>query len=256
MSARPRRVDPRDLGPWLEGDDVAGVYDAWCDSLTTLDTDGAVALLRELAGDGPVLELGIGTGRLALPLAHAGLEVQGIDASREMVEQLRAKPGGDSIRVTIGDLTEVDVEGRFRLVFIAFNTFFGLRSIDEQRRCFSRVAEHLTGDGFFVIEAEVPDLSGFSQGNTSHEQIDFDALTVIEKATHIPTDRRVDYEHVLLREDGPRVMQFSICYAHAAELDEMAVAAGLRTHAHWGGWRREPPRDPACPEVSVYAAGP
>src|SRR5581483_10142203 len=147
-----QRGDPRELGPWLDGHDVADVYDAWCASLETLDTEGAVAALAELAGDGPVLELAIGTGRLALPLAARGLEVQGIDASADMVAKLHEKPGGDEILVTIGDLVDVAVSGSFSLVFIVFNTFFGLRSADDQARCFRNVRAHLTEGGLFVIE--------------------------------------------------------------------------------------------------------
>jgi SAM-dependent methyltransferase len=252
MSRRPRRVDPRDLGPWLEGDDIPSVYDTWCESLTTLDTEGAVATLLDLAGEGPVLELGIGTGRLALPLADTGLEVAGIDASQEMVEQLRAKPGGERIAVSIGDMADVDVEGRFSLVFVAFNTFFGLRTREDQRRCFANVAEHLADHGVFVIEAEVPDLGSFDERDSSREQIDLDEVTVVETATHVPDEHRVDYQHIVLREGEPSVITFSICYAFANELDEMAAHAGLQPRTHWGGWRREPPRDPQLPAVSVY----
>jgi SAM-dependent methyltransferase len=252
MSRRPRRVDPRDLGPWLDGDDIPSVYDAWCDSLTTLDTEGAVGTLLELAGDGPVLELAIGTGRLALPLAHAGLEVVGIDASQEMVAQLRRKPGGADIPVTIGDMTDVGVDGEFQLVFVAFNAFFGLPSRDAQRRCLAGVAAHLAPGGVFVIEAEVPDLTPFETSHKSRERIDFEELTVIEAATHVPEAQRVDYEHIMLREGPPSVVSFSICYAYADELDQMAATAGLRPRAHWGGWRREPPYDPRRPAVSLY----
>src|SRR5262249_10572699 len=114
------------------------------------DTERAVAMLAELAGAGPVLELGIGTGRLALPLAAKGLTVHGIDASEAMVKKLREKQGGDErIPVAIGDFADVAVDGRFPLIFVAFNTCFGLTSQEDQVRCFARVAEHLTPDGIF-----------------------------------------------------------------------------------------------------------
>jgi SAM-dependent methyltransferase len=246
-------ADLRQLGPWLDGDNIANVYDSWCESLVSLDTEGAVAALARLAGDGPVLELAIGTGRLALPLADRGLEVHGIDASEEMVAQLRGKPGGDRIPVTIGDLVDVDVEGRFRLIFVAFNTFFGLRSEEDQARCFARVAAHLTEDGVFVIEASVPDLSRFDAGEqTSTRRVDFEDMTVVEVAKHDPTTQTIESEHILMRAGEISVVPFSIRYAYASELDQMAFRAGLGLREHWGGWRRETLADDSRPSVSIY----
>ncbi len=136
-----RSTDTSHLGPWIEGDDLVEVYDAWT-SQANIDTQGAVDALAELACDGPVLELAIGTGRIALPLLERGLEVDGIDASEEMVAKLRSKPGGDRIAVTIGDLADVGVTAgrRYRLIFVVFNTLFGLRSRGEQARTFLNVA--------------------------------------------------------------------------------------------------------------------
>src|SRR6266540_871990 len=131
-----------DYGPETYGDRNADVYDTL---YSGLDTDGAVETLAELAGSGPVLELAIGTGRLALPLAERGLEVHGIDASEAMVAKLREKPGGDAIPVTMGDFADVGVEGEYSLVFIGFNTFFALPSQEAQLRCFENVAAHLDG---------------------------------------------------------------------------------------------------------------
>src|SRR6266850_3696421 len=137
-----RSYDERvDYGPETYGDRVADVYDEWYKLPHDLETEAA--FLAELAAGGRVLELGIGTGRIALPLAARGLEVHGIDTSAEMVKQLRAKPGGDAIRVTIGDMADVAVEGTFALVFVTFNTFFMLTSQEDQVRCFRNVAAHL-----------------------------------------------------------------------------------------------------------------
>jgi SAM-dependent methyltransferase len=134
------------------GDRIADVYDALYEE--RWDTGGAVDLLASLAGPGPVLELGIGTGRLALPLAARGVDVRGIDASERMVAKLREKPGGDKIPVLIGDFAEVGVDGSFSLVFVAFNTFFGLPSQEDQVRCFRNVAKRLADDGgTFVIRS-------------------------------------------------------------------------------------------------------
>ena len=147
--------------PPTYGDRIADVYDEW---YAELDPASAVELLAELAGDGRVLELAIGSGRIALPLAARGVEVHGIDASERMVERLRAKPGGEAIPVTMGDFADVPVEGTFRVVFVAFNTFFALPDQEAQIRCFERVAAHLDGEGVFVLEAFVPDLARYDRG--------------------------------------------------------------------------------------------
>src|SRR5436190_5178658 len=122
------------------GDRVAALYDAWYPPLS--DDDPAVQTLRALAGDGPVLELGIGTGRLALPLSRQGVEVHGIDASQEMIGKLRAKPGGERLQISLGDFGLVPADGRYSLVFVAFDTFFALLTQEEQVGCFTAVAEH------------------------------------------------------------------------------------------------------------------
>src|SRR5207248_188158 len=134
------------------GEDAAENYD---DLSQRADTLATVAFLEQLAGGGPALELAIGTGRVALPLAARGLRVDGIDLSPAMLAQLRAKPGGDQIAVTLGDFADVPVPGSYRLVFVVFNTLFNLLTQDDQVRCFQNVAAHLTDDGSFVVEAFV-----------------------------------------------------------------------------------------------------
>jgi SAM-dependent methyltransferase len=245
-------ADAREVVPWIDGDDVAEVYDAWCESLDSLDTEGTVEALAELAGDGPILELAIGTGRVALPLARRGLAVQGIDGSSAMVAKLREKPGGDQIPVTLGDLTDVAVAGRFALIFILFNTFFGLPSRDHQLRCLAHVAEHLTPDGLFLMETSVPDLSRFESGRKSIERIDYDEVTLIDASTHDPAAQRIDTEHVLIREGGTHVHRYSVQYASASELDAMAKGAGMRLRERRGGWRGEPFAGDGHTCVSVY----
>src|SRR5436309_11087374 len=143
-----------DWRPETYGERSAHVYDERVAKLP-LDTEGAVETLAELAGDGPVLELAVGTGRLAIPLAERGLEVHGIDASEAMVAKLREKPGGDRVQVTMGDFADVGVDVLYRLIFVGFNTFFALESQDEQVRCFENVARRLTDDGVFSIDAFV-----------------------------------------------------------------------------------------------------
>jgi SAM-dependent methyltransferase len=152
-------------GPSTYGDRWADIYDDWTQQrLGAAVTQAAIDGLAELADGGRVLELAIGTGRIALGLVERGLEVHGLDASEEMVARLRAKPGGEDLPVTIGDFADVGVDGRFDVVFVAFNTFFALTTQDDQIRCFENVARHLTDDGVFAIEAFVPDPARFDRG--------------------------------------------------------------------------------------------
>src|SRR5688572_4792665 len=134
------------------GEEVAAGYD----DEPRGDEISAVAFLEQLAGSGPALELAIGTGRIALPLAARGIRVDGVDISPAMVDQLRAQSGGDQLSVTIGDFADVPVTGAYRLIFVVWNTFFNLLTQEDQVRCFENVAAHLTDDGSFVVEAFVP----------------------------------------------------------------------------------------------------
>jgi SAM-dependent methyltransferase len=233
------------------GDRIADVYD---DLFHPSDTDGAVTCLAELARSGPALELAIGTGRIALPLAHRGVVVSGIDASPAMVAKLRAKPEGDRIPVTIGDFADVDVDGRFALVFVVYNTFFALLDQTTQQHCFERVAAHLAPGGRFVIEAFVPDTSRFER----HQQLEVRHVGVegalLSLSRHHPAAQRVDTLLVRLGGDGTRTWPVHIRYSYPSELDLMAEHAGLRLEHRWGGWQREPYTDDSVKHVSVYAA--
>src|SRR5215218_4407795 len=143
----------------LFGEAVAASYDEdSADMFQPSVLDPTVEFLAELAGDGAALELGIGTGRIALPLARRGIPVHGIDLSEAMVARLRAKPGAEQINVTIGDFATTTVEGRFSLAYLVFNTIENLTSQDEQVACFQNVADHLEPGGCFVIEVEIPHL--------------------------------------------------------------------------------------------------
>ncbi len=224
--------------PETYGDRIADVYDAMTAALP--DPADCVDRLAELAGPEPALELGVGTGRIALPLAAKGVEVHGIDASAAMVERLRAKPGGDAVAVTLGDFTDVPVEGRYPLVYVVFNTFFALLSQDDQVRCFAAVADHLAPGGGFVLELFVPDPTLHAGGQsvrTRHLGLD---LVRLDTALHDPVAQRVDFQNVLLGGDGIRLLPGSVRYAWPSELDLMARLAGLRLRERWGGWRREP----------------
>ena len=158
----------------------------------------SVEVLANLAAGGTVLELAIGTGRVALPLAARGLSVHGIDASEAMVAKLREKPGGDAIRVTIGDFADVDVDGAFDLVFLVFNTIFNLTSQDDQVRCFHNVAQHLTAGGVFVVETLVPDIAGFVDGQAVRaEHLTIDSA-VLYASLHDPVTQSVQSQHIVI----------------------------------------------------------
>jgi SAM-dependent methyltransferase len=232
------------------GDRIADVYDEVIP--VTLDADMAVATLAELAGAGPVLELGIGTGRLALPLAARGIEVRGIDASDAMVAKLRAKPGGDAIDVTIGDFADVAVEGTFPLVFIAFNTLFALLSQDAQLRCFANVAPRLAEGGVFAVEAFIPDLTLYNRGQRLFVMDIGTASLRVDAGRIEPSVQQVEAMQVVLSEDRVRLYPVRLRYAWPAELDLMARLAGLRLLHRWGDWDRRPFDDSSTRHVSVY----
>jgi SAM-dependent methyltransferase len=236
--------------PETYGDRIAGVYDAMMVDLP--DPGDCVDRLAELAGPGPALELGIGTGRVALPLAARGVQVHGIDASPAMVERLRAKPGGDAVPVSFGDFADVPVEGSYRLVYVVFNTFFALLTQDDQLRCFAGVGRRLAPGGAFVLQGFVPDPTlhpGGQSVRTTHLGVDQARLDL---ARHDPVAQRVDFQHVVLTDGGVRLYPGAIRYAWPSELDLMARLAGLRLRERWGGWRREPFGAGSALHVSVY----
>ena len=233
------------------GDRIAGVYDELYGTL--FDVDATVSLLAELGGGGPALELAIGTGRIALPLADRGVDVTGIDASEAMVAELRAKPRGEDIPVVMGDFADVDVEGRFKLVFVVFNSLFNLATQDEQVRCFTNVTKHLSEGGVFVVEAFVPDVTRYTRHQTTGvDRLDSESVH-LEASRHDPVNQTVDSQHIHLRRGEPVEMYpVSIRYAYPSELDLMASLAGLRLRARWGGWHKEPFTSESKFHVSVY----
>lgn len=236
--------------PESYGEQVADLYDEWYADLP--ETEECVERLVELAGPGPVLELGVGTGRLALPLAERGLEVHGIDNSPAMLEELAAKPGGDRVQVTVGDFAEVGVEGRFPLVFVAANTLFLLPTQEQQVRCFQTVAEHLSDGGVFVVDVFVPDLSLYDHDQSVRLQrlsVDGVVLTV---AQHDLVAQQIQAQQILLGADRVRLVPSVLRYAWPAELDLMARLAGMRLRERWGGWRREPFTAASRAHVSLY----
>lgn len=213
----------------LYGERAAPVYD---DDTPPCD-DRMVEALATLAGRGRVLELGIGTGRVALPLVQRGVNLEGIDISTAMVERLRAKPGGAEIPVTIGSFTDVPVDGRFDLIYLVYNTLYMLRTRDEQLRCVQRVGEHLRPGGSFVVE-------GFLLPEPTDDAED-----------DCPCER-ITLEYLGKGLAGVRKYPLELRVASPAELDRMARKAGLRLSARWGGWDGEPFDDRARSHISIY----
>jgi SAM-dependent methyltransferase len=220
-------------------------------------TAGALAGLhaRAAARDGRagrVLELGVGTGRLALPLAARGLEVWGVDDSPAMLERLRAKPGGDAVRLVAGDFADVGglVEGRFSLVFVAYNTLFELPTQDAQVRCVAGVAQVLTPGGLFAVEALAPDVTRLDQ-TVAATALDPGRL-VLQATRHDPATQVVTGHDVTVTAAGVELSPWTIRYATAAEIDLMARLAGLRLLDRWGSWHGEPFAAASPVHVSVY----
>lgn len=242
-------------GPTTYGGRIAEIYDELYGRQFEAPTAAAVEFLVHLAGSGPVLELGIGTGRVALPPAARGIPVYGIEASPAMVARLRARSGGDRIPVTIGDFADVGADGQFGLILVVFNTFFGLLTQEDQVRRFQNVARRLTTDGRFVIEAFVPDPGRFDRGQrVAAEAIESDRVW-LHTARHDPVNQQVWGIRVLISEAGAKLYPVKLRYAWPAELDLMARLAGLRLRERWGGWRREPFTGRSDFHVSVYARG-
>jgi len=230
---------------------VAATYDEDAgDRFDAASVEPVVELLVGLAGDGRALELGIGTGRIALPLAARGVPVHGIELSGAMVRRLRAKPGGDAIGVTIGDFASAGADGTFRVAYLVFNTIMNLTTQDAQVACFRNVAAHLEPAGTFVIEVMVPRLRWLPPGQTVHPfhvgdtTFGFDEYDL---ATQGLVSHHVDVS-------GGRGARHSIPFRYVwpAELDLMARLAGMRLRDRWAGWDREPFTGNSLQHVSVW----
>ena len=241
----------------MQGDDgyfderVATRYDeSAAEMFDSAIVDPVIDFLVELAGSGRALELGIGTGRIALPLAQRGVPVHGIELSKAMVARLRAKPGGEDIGVTIGDFATTTVDGTFAVAYLVFNTIMNLTTQAAQVACFRKVAAQLEPGGCFVIEVGVPGLQRLPPGETI-------------QAFHVSETRWGLDEYDVARQgltshhfeivDG-RLERFSapFRYAWPSELDLMAELAGMRLSERWSGWKREPFTSDSRRHVSVW----
>ena len=233
-----------ELPDWFAGP-VAERYDAALGERGDPAVVGAtVDFLAELAGAGPALELGIGTGRIALPLAARGVRVHGIDLSPDMVAQLRAKPGGDELPVTIGDFSTTKVDGRFSLVYIVFNTINNLTSHEAQAACFANAAAHLEPGGCFVVEVGVPPSEPLSVFDLSDTHVGVDEYE--------PATQRLVSHHFSLVDGRWERLSMPFRAVWSGELDLMAQLAGMRLRERWAGWQREPFTDESTKHVSVW----
>jgi SAM-dependent methyltransferase len=233
------------------GEPVAIMYDdTSADMFDPAVIGPTVDFLADLAGTGRALELGIGTGRIALPLAARGVEVHGIDLSRAMIDRLRAKPGGEGIEVTIGDFATAKADGTFSLAYLVFNTIENLTSQAAQVACFRNVAAHLEPGGCFVIEVAVPDLQRMPPGeryvvfDASETHWGIDEYDVANQGLISHHFQLVDGRFE--RSSGP------FRYVWPAELDLMAELAGMRLRERWSGWKREPFTSESRQHVSVW----
>jgi SAM-dependent methyltransferase len=214
-----------------------------------------INMLKELAGEGPALELGIGTGRIALPLQEKGVLVHGIDSSKAMLAKLNAKPGGDGIPVTMGSFAGIAAIETYSLVYVVFNTFFALLTQRDQVACFRNVARSLAPGGAFLIEAFVPDLARFSGGQTIRTNALSETEVRFDVSTHDSLNQHVMSQHVVMTEKGVRFYPVKLRYAWPSELDLMAELAGLKLKDRWGGWSKEAFTTSSTMHVSIYEPG-
>jgi SAM-dependent methyltransferase len=238
-----------DFDPETFGTLNADEYDALHDPGTTADS---VALIAELAGQGRLLELAIGTGRMALPLKARGFDISGIEGSPAMVDKLRAMPGGMDIPVVIGDMADAAIDGPFDFAFLVFNTLFNLTSQADQVRCFRNVADRLAPGGAFLIETFVPDFSAYHDNQSLRTmKVGFKSLW-FEAKLHDPTRQVIEYQRVRITEKGTKLVPLVMRYAWPQEMDLMAELGGLMLAHRWGGWEREPFTADSEMHVSLY----
>jgi SAM-dependent methyltransferase len=232
------------------GPDVAAHYD----DHPRGDEDAAAAFLSELAQERRALEFAIGTGRIALALASRDVRVDGIELSPHMVERLRAKPGGDQISITIGDMSVATTGHQYGLVYLVFNTIFNLLTVDDQIRCFENAARHLTADGRFVVETALPH-AWIAPGASDYvhaEHVDTNAV-VLDVARYDPVTQLLMENHIRLTENGITMQPIVCRLITPGEMDLMARIAGLRLVDRFANWQRSTFDVHSNAHVSVYA---
>ena len=222
------------------GEAMADVYDEWFADVSDVaaTVTRIVCWLRD-GPTGPVLELGVGTGRLALALADAGIEVQGVDASPAMLARLRAKPGGAAVPVTLADMAGLDPPGPFALVLVAYNTLFNLTTAAAQQRCITNAAARLMRGGRLVIEAFVPEPAAAASEAVTIRSAD-PTRVVVSVSRHHPSTQTADGEYVEVSAANVIRRPWQILYATTDQLDAMATRAGLTKEGRWADWSDAP----------------
>ena len=242
------------------GDAFADVYDEWYTGLE--DTDDAIDTITELAraaaGDGRtprLLELAVGTGRLAVPLAERGLDVHGVDTSDAMLARLRDRDRAGHVSLALGDMVDDMPDGPFDAVVIAYNSLFSLEDATRQHACFAAVAARLAPAGVFVVEAFVPE-DPPRAGSVVAVRSMSNSEVVLSISEHDPVEQRA-HGHLVQFADGERVRlrPWAIRYARPDELDAMAAGAGLHLVARWEGFARHPFGEASPRHVTVYTPG-
>jgi SAM-dependent methyltransferase len=238
-----------DFDPAAYGRHIAGDYD---DTSGLLDPTAEIELLSELSGGLPILEFGIGTGRLAIPLAQRGHRVVGFEGAPEMAAILRSKAGGEEIPVIVGDFSQIAVEERFGLVALVMNTIYALPDQESQVRCFENAARHLRSGGVFVVDAWIPDPGAFRDGRAIRLVALTDGAATVELAEIHPAAQRMNTNKVFLRDGELKIFPANHRYAWPAELDLMARLAGMRLKHRWQDWVKTPFGDVSRSHVSVW----
>lgn len=239
-------------------DSYATFYDSWHDRWPENSKAHCVETLERIAGGTDVLELAIGTGRIALPLSAKGVSVSGVDNSIGMLDRLREKPGAERLSVVCGDFADVPLQGPFGLIYVVMS-FGYLLSADEQLRCFENVGSKLTRDGAFVIQTAVPGPSIFNGAGSLDDVFDVpsadggetDSVMLLCSKTDVAR-QLIDQRVIVLGEAVPRIYTHRRRYVWPSELDLMARVAGLKLHARWGGWNQEPFNSKSRTQISVY----
>jgi SAM-dependent methyltransferase len=244
------RLDVPDPGEY--GERWAAIYDSYPAHPSAEDAEPAADFLFALANGGRALEFGIGTGRIALPLAARGLEVWGIEASRAMLDRLAEKPGGDGIRAVLGDITRDRAAGSYRLVYAAFNTVLMVPTQAGQVQCFRNAAAHLEADGFFVVEAFVPDFAKLAAGDAVQVRHIDDEGAWLLSTHHDALLQVIASETIRVGSNGTERYPITLRYAWPPELDLMAELAGLRLVERTANWSRAPFTEASRNQVSVY----
>ncbi|MEO1322411.1 MAG: class I SAM-dependent methyltransferase [Pseudomonadota bacterium] len=239
----------REFGPSTFGEHYAEEYDALHNPGTT---EACVDLVSTLAGEGRILELAIGTGRIALPLSERGHDVSGFDASPHMLEKLREKPGGAKLKTWVADMARFDVDDQFDFAFLVFNTLYNLTTQADQMQCFCQVSKHLNPGGKFLVEAFMPNRETFENKQAVRtKHVSFDKVW-LEAVKHDPVRQRLDYQRIRISEDGTTLHPLPMRYVWPSEMDLMAERAGLQLVERWGNWHRDPISAESEMQIALY----